>query len=97
MSHESSSKPDNTRSVTKDLCSWINQLSLNDIPEEVQSRAKYLILDGIGCALVGAHLPWTEKAADAIFEIESPGNCLVWGYDKVCLLDNLDRHQCTVR
>ncbi|KAJ5101891.1 immune-responsive protein [Penicillium alfredii] len=72
----------NTPGVTKELCSWIYGLSLNDIPEEVRTRAKYLILDGICCALVGAHLPWVEKAARAVFSIEPPGDCMVWGYDK---------------
>ena len=72
-----------TAGATKQLCSWIHNLSLEDIPDEVKTRAKYLILDGICCALVGAHLPWTEKAANALFTIEPPGDCVVWGYNKV--------------
>lgn len=83
MTPESSPKKDADDGVTKQLCAWVNQLSLEDIPEDVQTRAKYLILDGFGCAIVGAHLPWTEKAVKAVFEMESPGNCVVWGYDKV--------------
>jgi aconitate decarboxylase len=76
-------------SVTQHLCEWVNHLSLNDIPEEIRTRAKYLILDGFGCAIVGAHTPWTEKAAEAIFEMESPGNCAVWGYNRVMTLNNI--------
>lgn len=87
MISESSPKRDDD-GITKQLCRWVDQLSLNDIPEHVRTRAKYLILDGFGCAIVGAHLPWTEKAAEAIFEMESPGNCVVWGYDKVNLSIN---------
>ncbi|KAJ5311727.1 hypothetical protein N7476_007587 [Penicillium atrosanguineum] len=68
--------------VTKELCSWIHGLRLDDVPESVRTRAKYLILDGLCCALLGAHLPWVEKAANAIFAIEPPGNSVVWGYDK---------------
>lgn len=83
MSLKSSSKSGANEDVTKHLCAWVNQLSLSDIPDDVRTRAKYLILDGFGCAIVGAHLSWTEKAAGAIFEMESPGNCTVWGYDKV--------------
>ena len=70
---------------TGKLCNWVHNLSLKDIPEEVLTRAKYLILDGLACALVGAHLPWSEKAANAIFEMEPPGECIVFGWDKVCL------------
>lgn len=69
--------------VTKQLCEWIQKVSLDDVPEDVRIRAKYLILDGLACAIVGSHLPWTETAARAVFDMESPGNCSVWGYDKV--------------
>ncbi|KAJ5124319.1 uncharacterized protein N7515_008144 [Penicillium bovifimosum] len=82
MIPKSSPEKDADLGITKHLCAWVNQLSLNDIPEDVRTRAKYLILDGFGCAIVGAHLPWTEKAAEAIFEMESPGDCVVWGYEK---------------
>ncbi|KAJ5579718.1 uncharacterized protein N7459_005703 [Penicillium hispanicum] len=71
-----------TPGVTKEYCSWVHNLSLNDIPEHVRTRAKYLILDGICCGLVGAHLPWTEKAANGIFAIEPEGDCVVWGYER---------------
>lgn len=80
MSQQSSSSP----GVTKELCSWIHGLRLDDVPESVRTRAKYLILDGLCCALVGAHLPWVEKAAKAIFAIEPQGDSIVWGYNKVC-------------
>lgn len=68
---------------TGKLCTWISTVTLDDIPSEVKTRAKYLILDGIACALVGAHLPWSEKAANAIFAIEPQGNCDIFGYEKV--------------
>lgn len=76
-------QPSATPGVTKRLCSWIHALSLDDVPEDVKTRAKYLILDGLCCALVGAHLPWVEKAANAVFAMESEGECAVWGYNKV--------------
>ena len=70
---------------TGKLCSWVSNVTLEDIPADVRTRAKYLILDGIACALVGAHLPWSEKAANAILEMEPPGDCIIFGWDKVCL------------
>jgi aconitate decarboxylase len=79
----SSRGPDNGETVTKQLCHWIHDLSINDIPNDIQVRAKYLILDGLCCAIIGAHLPWTERATHAVFDMESPGNCTVWGWNKV--------------
>jgi aconitate decarboxylase len=70
---------------TGKLCNWVHSVTLEDIPGDVRARAKYLILDGIGCALVGAHLPWSEKAANGIFEMDPPGDCIIFGWDKVCL------------
>lgn len=71
--------------VTKPLSHWIHSISLDDIPSAVRTRAKYLILDGLGCAIVGAHLPWTETAVRAIFDFEPEGNCWVWGWEGVSL------------
>lgn len=41
MSHQPSPTPD----VTKRLCSWIHALCLDDVPEDVKTRAKYSVLD----------------------------------------------------
>ena len=50
-------------SPTVQLSQWVSDLKLEDVPEQVGIRAKYLILDGLACAFVGSHLPWSEKAA----------------------------------
>ncbi|KAK6200893.1 uncharacterized protein RJT21DRAFT_119838 [Scheffersomyces amazonensis] len=60
-------------SVTTKLSEWVSNVTLDDIPENIKERAKYLILDGLGCALVGAHLPWSEEAVEAITKFETPG------------------------
>jgi aconitate decarboxylase len=80
---DSNSNSNESISVTKDFCKWINKLQLDDIPHEVVTRVKHLILDGVGCALVGTHLPWSETATDAVLSMESEGRCSVWGWDKV--------------
>lgn len=67
-------------SPTRILCNNITKLSTSDIPQLQLTRAKYLILDGIACALVGAHLPHSEKAANVIFSMEPSGTCSVIGY-----------------
>jgi aconitate decarboxylase len=77
--------PTDPKGPTGKLCIWVHKVQLEDVPVDVQARAKHLILDGIACALVGAHLPWSEKAASGIFEMEPLGDCFVFGWDKVCL------------
>jgi hypothetical protein len=76
-------QPMDPEGPTGELCNWVYNVKLSDIPSDVQTRAKYLILDGIACLLVGAHLPWSEKAASAIFEMDPLGSATVFGYDRV--------------
>ena len=81
----SSSGPSNPAGVTGKLCNWIYSAGLVDVPEKVLTRAKYLILDGVACAIVGSHLPWSETAARAIFDMEPEGKCVIvgWGEKKL--------------
>ena len=72
--------------VTQELCNWIHGLSLSDIPPEKVTRCKYLILDGLACALIGAHLPWSEDAVKGVLSMESAGNCSIIGWEKACNL-----------
>lgn len=69
--------------VTTQLCDWIQGLKLEDVPEQVQTRAKYLILDGLACALTGARVPWSVDAARAVIEFEEPGKHVLIGYNEV--------------
>lgn len=69
--------------VTAQLSHWISGLQLCDIPPEVLERAKYQLLDGIACALVGAHVPWSEKYVEATAEYEPAGEYSVIGWDRV--------------
>ncbi|KAL6717780.1 hypothetical protein ACLMJK_003865 [Lecanora helva] len=67
--------------VTNQLCTWIHHLTASDIPEYVLIRAKYLILDGVACAIVRAHLPWSELAANSVQSYEPAGTATVLGHD----------------
>lgn len=77
-----SSSPSDPEGTTGQLCDWIHSISLADVPSEIQTRTKYLILDGLACALLGAHLPESEAAAHAVMEMESPGSCSIIGWEK---------------
>lgn len=79
-----SSLPSDPAGPTGKLCNWVQGMKLEDVPEQIQQRAKYLILDGLGCAIVGAHLPWSKIAAEAVFAMEGGGDCTIIGWDKVC-------------
>lgn len=75
------SNPSNPDGITGKLSLWVYDTSFSDIPSEIIERAKYLILDGLACGLVAAHLPWSETATKAIFKMESPGPCTIMGWD----------------
>ena len=68
--------------VTGTLCTWLAHLSLDDVPEVVCERAKYLLLDGIGCALVGAKLPWSALAVETVTRFEGAGNKTIIGWGR---------------
>jgi len=38
---------------TRELASFIAELTIDDIPEDVLERSGYLALDGLGCAAAG--------------------------------------------
>lgn len=61
------------------LATWVAGLTLDDVPRPVLDRAKHLLLDGIGCALVGAQLPWSRIATDAVLALEGSGDTVVIG------------------
>jgi 2-methylcitrate dehydratase PrpD len=64
---------------TGKLATWVAELSLSDVPAAVRERAKHLLLDGIGCALIGAQLPWSRTATDAVLDIDGAGDTVVIG------------------
>ena len=64
---------------TGTLASWVAELSLDDVPAVVLERAKHLLLDGLGCALIGAQLPWSRTATDAVLAIDGRGDIVVIG------------------
>src|SRR5580693_7144983 len=68
---------------TGKLATWVADLTFDDVPPNVVERAKHLLLDGVGCALVGAQLPWSRVATDAVLGLEGKGDTLVIGTGQV--------------
>jgi MmgE/PrpD N-terminal domain len=59
------------------LATWVAQTTLADVPPSVRDRAKHLVLDGIGCALVGAQLPWSRIGVQGVTALDDAG-ILYW-------------------
>lgn len=68
-------------SPTVQLAQWIASTQYS-VPDDVRTRAKHLILDGIACLLIGPHLPWSEKATRAIMTMDPIGYCTIAGWER---------------
>lgn len=74
--------PTDAAGTTGVLANWLESLTLADVPETIRMRAKCILLDGIGCALVGAKLPWSALAVDAVTKFEGAGDKTIIGWGK---------------
>jgi 2-methylcitrate dehydratase PrpD len=72
--------PTDATGVTGILATWLSSLSADDVPAHIRERAAHLVLDGVACALVGAHLPWSRLAAEAVTSLEGTGSSPVLGW-----------------
>ncbi|TSD58668.1 MmgE/PrpD family protein [Aeromicrobium piscarium] len=73
-------QPTDAAGVTGRLATWVAGLQHDDVPQPVRERARHLVLDGLICALVGARLPWSERAVDAVVALEGKGDVPVIGW-----------------
>ena len=72
--------PTDRKGPTGRLAEWLQNLTLDAVPGDVQARAKHLLLDGIACALVGAKLPWSHTAVEIIQRFEGKGERTIIGW-----------------
>jgi aconitate decarboxylase len=63
------------------LATWVSKTTLHDVPGSVRDRAKHLVLDGLGCALVGAQLPWSRVGVEGVTALDSAGDAALIGWD----------------
>jgi len=64
---------------TRAIAQFIAQLRYEDIPDEVITRIKLLILDALGCALYGSGLEWSRILCTALVQLDATKACRVWG------------------
>ncbi|MCW2688768.1 MAG: MmgE/PrpD family protein [Mycobacterium sp.] len=71
--------PTDPEGPTGALATWVHDVELDEIPPAIVERAKHLILDGVGCALIGAQLPWSRVATEAVLDVDGTGDTVVIG------------------
>jgi len=62
------------------LATWLAATTLNDVPASVREHAKHLMLDGIGCALVGAQLPVSRIGVEGVTALDDAGSGTLIGW-----------------
>jgi aconitate decarboxylase len=72
--------PTDPAGPTGRLAAWVAKTTLDDVPASVRDRAKHLILDGIGCALVGAQLPVSRIGVQGVTALDSAGDAALVGW-----------------
>lgn len=67
-------------SYTRQLAEFASNIRLADVPSDVITRAKWLILDGLSCGLYGSDVRWTQILARLIKQLEpNGGQATIWG------------------
>ncbi len=73
-------KPPQGEGATRLLTRFLASASYETIPTEVIERTKHLILDGIACGLIAAHIELSRRAVDALTKLDGEGSASVWGW-----------------
>src|SRR5580698_7691716 len=78
--HSHRRPPTDPAGPTGRLAAWVANTTLADVPASVRDRAKHLMLDGIGCALVGAQLPWSRIGVEGVTALDDAGDAALIGW-----------------
>ena len=66
--------------ATQVLSRFLAHTSLADMPQEVITRTKHLMLDGFACGLLAARLDWSRRAVETLHALDGNGPASVWGW-----------------
>jgi 2-methylcitrate dehydratase PrpD len=66
---------------TRGMAAFVAGLRFADVPPEVLTRLKFLMLDSLGCAVYGAQLPWSRILRRTLGRMDGAGaaGTIVWG------------------
>lgn len=68
--------------LTPQLCEFLAGTGYHDLPREVLERTRYLLLDGIGCALLAAQMPWSRLAVAGTLPVDTGSGATLWGWGR---------------
>jgi aconitate decarboxylase len=80
MKKNQSSAPQAEPGATRELARFLARTTLADMPAEVVTRTKHLMLDGFGCGLLSAKLDWSRRAVETLHALDGDGPASVWGW-----------------
>lgn len=80
MKQNQSPAPQAAPGATRELARFLARTALADMPAEVVTRAKHLMLDGFGCGLLSAKLDWSRRAVETLHALDGDGPASVWGW-----------------
>lgn len=84
MTHPMSSQP----TVAQSLARFISDLSYRHIPAEAVARCRELLLDQLGCQLIGASVPWNQPVYQFVKNAKSGGPARIVKYGNEVPLDD---------
>jgi aconitate decarboxylase len=73
------SEADLDNPYTRKIADFVSGIQYDNIPNEVRTRIKLLILDSLGCGLYGADLPWSEILMKTLSAGDTSDTVGVWG------------------
>lgn len=82
QAHSTLADPSRDNPRTLSVARFVSGLRYKDIPVEVVTRVKLLILDSLGCGLFGASLPWSRILQDVLADLDSTRSSAIWGTNR---------------
>src|SRR5262245_33099281 len=64
---------------TRKIAEFVAGVRYEQIPDEVRTRLKLLILDSLGCAIYGAKLEWCRIIQETFGKLDTTRTTSVWG------------------
>ncbi len=61
------------------LADFAASMTIDDVPSDVIEHAKLVLLDALGCGLLGSTLAWNVTLAASLAAVEPSGPAQVWG------------------
>ena len=84
MTHPTSSQPTAAQSLAQFIC----ELSYPHVPADAVSRCRELLLDQLGCQLIGAGMPWNQPVYQFVQSAKSGGPARIVKYGNEVPLDD---------